>query len=105
MDIQLERLTPTPEMPRNGRMNLGRRFWSLRNHHLHCRGATVEPSPAFLRPGCRAHTRFSRGATVDIASQLMINRRSATEEMLSHLFLKNYNRRANSERHYVTGAD
>ena len=40
-----------------------------------------------------------------IASQLMINRRSATEEMLSHLFLKNYNRRANSERHYVTGAD
>jgi len=68
-----------PEMPRIDRMNLGWRLWSLRNHHLLSRGATIERSPALSRPGRRAHTRFSRGATVDIDYQLMINRRSATE--------------------------
>src|SRR5262245_30164257 len=115
-------------MPRIGRMNLGRRFWSLRNHHLHCRGATVEPSPAFLRSGGRAHTRFSRGATVDIASQLMINRRSATKLAMESrpglkkaglgatvaprlrgccriYFSKTITAGLNSERHYATGAD
>jgi hypothetical protein len=42
IDIQLERLTPTPQMPRIGRMNLVRRIWSLRNHHLPRRSATEE---------------------------------------------------------------
>jgi hypothetical protein len=31
IDIQLGGLTPMPELPRCGRMNLGRRLWSLRN--------------------------------------------------------------------------
>ena len=35
--------------------------------------------------------------TVDIAFKLTINRRSATEEMLSHLFLNHYKRRAKPE--------
>src|SRR5262245_61123185 len=54
IDIQLVRLTPTPEMSRIGRMNIDLRLWSLRNHYFPSRGATLEPSPAFLKPGWRA---------------------------------------------------
>src|SRR5262245_7393444 len=84
-----------------------------------CRGATIEPSPAFLRGMKSAHPiqspqrrlilPFSSRSTVAAATKLAWNwrpalksrarlkRRSATEEILSHLFLKNYKRRAKPE--------